>query len=161
MDSKPCMIFDDPTAVQNSLTTKLVTSVHSDYAMAVTMIKNTLHTAYSGASNSQRWLYVMSALREEEQLRTRAAAETQHGCSTVLKRPGGQSTERGLTPTERHRPDRDVRPVRDPVRNATTAALSIISCTTAYCHDRITHRNGVLVPTGESLRHLPTKRFIW
>ena len=30
------------------------------------MIKNILHAAYAGATDSQRWLYVVSALCEEE-----------------------------------------------------------------------------------------------
>ena len=96
MDSKLGMISNDPTAVHNSLTMKLFHSVHSDYAMAVTMIKNIFHTAYLGATNSQRWLYVASALREAEQVHICAAAEMQHGYSAVPRRPRGQSTECGF-----------------------------------------------------------------
>lgn len=96
MDSELCVISADPTSVHTSLTMKLVHSVLPEYGTAVTMIKNILHTAYVNATNSQRWLNVVSAIREEEQVRTRAVGETQHGYSGVLRRPRGDFMGRGF-----------------------------------------------------------------
>ena len=76
---------------------KLVNSAHEDCANAAAMIKNILHNAYAIATNSQRWLYAVSALREEEQVRARrAATDVQYGCSAFLRGPCGESDGRGF-----------------------------------------------------------------
>ena len=64
--SELCMVSENPGAVHASLTMKLVTSVYDHYGMADTTIKNILLSSYSKSSDAEKWMYVMSALREEE-----------------------------------------------------------------------------------------------
>ena len=74
------MVSDKHHAVRASMTMKLVNSVNDEYSMAVTMIKNILLSSYTGSSDTEKWMYDASALREEEQVRTRCGARTvDHG----------------------------------------------------------------------------------
>ena len=97
-ESELCMVSEDPKAVHASLTMELVSFVKDDYGMAVTMIKNFLLSSYSGAPDAKKWMYVVSALREEEHLclarggtraDLRATRETEHGYSAFPRRPHG------------------------------------------------------------------------
>ena len=102
MESELCMISDDPDAVRAGLTMKLVNSVHDDYGMAVTMIKNILMTSFSDATDPDRWAYALGALREEEQVRIRRAArdDVHHGYAAVPRRPGVNNAARGFNNAE-------------------------------------------------------------
>ena len=60
------------------------------------MIKNILHTAYAREPDNIRWLYVVSALRQAEQVHVRAASEMQHGYSSFPRRPRVDFTDRGF-----------------------------------------------------------------
>ena len=59
-------VLRETGALHASLTMKLVTSVYDHYGMAVTMIKNILLSSYTKSSDAEKWMYVMSALLEEE-----------------------------------------------------------------------------------------------
>ena len=102
MESELCMISDDPYAVRAGLTMKLVNSVHDDYGMAVTMIKNILMTSFSDATDPDKWAYALGALREEEQVRIRRAArdDVHHGYAAVPRRPGVNNAARGFNNAE-------------------------------------------------------------
>ena len=82
--------------VPASLTLKLVNSVLHDYAVTATMIKNILHTVYVRSSDSDRWLYVVNALREAEQVHVRLASEVQHGYAALPRRARGGGVGRGF-----------------------------------------------------------------
>ena len=103
MENELCMISDDPTAVRAGLTMKLVNSVHDDYGMAVTMIKNILMTSFAKSSDADKFAYAVGALREEEQVRIRRTArnDVQHGYAAVPRRPGlNNNAARGFNNAE-------------------------------------------------------------
>ena len=101
-ESELVMISDRPDVVRASMTLKLVNSVNDEYSTAVTMIKNILLTSYNGSSDEEKWMYVVGALREEEQVRIRRAARTvDHGYMANPRRPTSFGRGYGPNPTGR------------------------------------------------------------
>ena len=61
------MVSDDSDRVGRSVTMKLRTSLTDEFTVAATMVKTVLISTYPHAGEKQRWMFVISSLKEEEQ----------------------------------------------------------------------------------------------
>ena len=61
-------------------------------------MKNIILSSYASANDTENRMYVVSALREEEQVRVvRAAGDIAHRYSTILRSLGGDNVGRGFS----------------------------------------------------------------
>ena len=79
LESDLSMVSDNSDGVRSSVTMKLLTIVNDAYTMAATMVKTVLNSTFLKSDEEERWSFVVTSLREEEQRQieamSRAAVE--------------------------------------------------------------------------------------
>ena len=84
LESDLSMVSDNSDSVRSSVTMKLLTSVNDTYTMAATVVKTVVNSTFLKSGEEERWMFVVTSLREEEQRQLEALSRAvEQGCSSV------------------------------------------------------------------------------